>query len=175
MRASALVLCAFLWGGLLAAPAAAGEVVSATASEAMKADKVIVVKSERRMILFRERRVLRAYRVALGFTPAEHKVRAGDGRTPEGRYVLDWRNSKSRFYRALHISYPNAEDRQRARARNVDPGGDIMIHGLPLDLELIDRDHAKSDWTDGCVAVTNREMDEIWELVDDGTPIEIRP
>jgi len=89
--------------------------------------------------------------------------------------VLDWRNPKSRFYRALHVSYPNAEDRRRAHSRGVDPGGGIMIHGLPGKLAEIDRDHAKSDWTDGCVAVTNHEMDEIWELVDDGTPIEIRP
>lgn len=167
MRASALVLLAFLWGGLLATPARAGE--------SLKADKVIVVKSERRMILFRERRVLRAYRIALGFAPREHKIRAGDGRTPEGRYVLDWRNPRSSFYRALHISYPNELDRRRARERGLNPGGDIMIHGLPIGLEEIDRDHSKSDWTDGCVAVTNREMDEIWELVDDGTPIEIRP
>ncbi len=167
MRASALALLALVWGGPLAA--------SAQVSESLKADKVIVLKAERRMILFRERRVLRAYRVALGFTPIEPKIRAGDGRTPEGRYVLDWRNPKSSFYRALHISYPNAQDRQRASQLGVNPGGDIMIHGLPNGLEAIDRDHSKSDWTDGCVAVTNREMDEIWELVDDGTPIEIRP
>jgi len=169
LRASALVLLACVWGGLLAEPA------PAQAGEALKADKVIVLKAERRMVLFRDRRVLRAYRIALGFTPLEHKTRAGDGRTPEGRYVLDWRNPKSRFYRALHVSYPNAEDRRRAHSRGVDPGGGIMIHGLPGKLAEIDRDHAKSDWTDGCVAVTNHEMDEIWELVDDGTPIEIRP
>jgi murein L,D-transpeptidase YafK len=167
LRASALALLAFFWGGLLAPLALAGESV--------KADKVIVVKSERRMILFRDKRVLRAYRIALGFAPRDHKARAGDGRTPEGRYVLDWRNPRSSFYRALHISYPNESDRQQARARGLNPGGDIMIHGLPAGLEVIDRDHSKSDWTDGCVAVTNREMDEIWELVEDGTPIEIRP
>ena len=99
----------------------------------------------------------------------------GDGRTPEGSYRLDWRNPDSRYHRSIHISYPAPEDRARARRLGVSPGGDIMIHGLPNGRGWIGAAHAGYDWTDGCIAVTNAEMDEIWALVDNGTPIEIRP
>jgi len=117
------------------------------------------------MLLLRGQSVLRSYRVALGRQPAGHKQREGDGRTPEGRYVIDRRNPRSRYHLALHISYPNAEDIARARAAGVEPGGDIMIHGLK------DGERREGDWTQGCIAVTNDEMDEIWSLVSEGTEI----
>ncbi len=166
-----LGMLAVLGMGLSVAPRAA----SPSPQVFGKANKVIVLKSERRLLLLRGETILRSYRVALGRNPRGGKTRQGDGRTPEGRYLLDWRNPKSRFYRSIHISYPNAADRERARARGVAPGGDIMIHGLPNGLEAIGPAHANSDWTEGCIAVTNAEMDEIWAAVDDGTAIEIRP
>jgi murein L,D-transpeptidase YafK len=141
-----------------------------------KADRVLVYKADRSLLLMRGKQVLRAYRVALGSVPDGAKISHGDGRTPEGDYILDWRKEGSQFYRAIHISYPNAADRDRAGALGLSPGGGIMIHGLPNHMVGIEqRSHASGDWTNGCIAVTNREMDEIWALVADGTPIEIRP
>src|SRR3546814_6719067 len=101
-------------------------------------------------------------------------MQRGDNRTPEGEYVLGGRNAGSRFYKSIHISYPNEADRISARERGVNPGGSIMIHGVPPDLTDLGADHRLWDWTNGCIAVTNGEMDEIWNLVDSGTPIEIR-
>ena len=121
------------------------------------------------MLLLRGDSILRSYRVALGSDPAGHKQREGDGRTPEGRYTIDRRNPKSRYHLSLHISYPNEADRARAAALGVDPGGDIMIHGLK------DGVQPEGDWTRGCIAVTDAEMDEIWALVPDGTAIHIGP
>jgi murein L,D-transpeptidase YafK len=127
------------------------------------------------MLLLRGAEVLREYKIALGGRPRGPKRARGDGRTPEGEYILDGRNETSAYYRALHISYPNEFDRRRAEELGVHPGGEIMIHGLPNGEGWIGEAHAGLDWTRGCIAVTNPEMDEIWELVDDGTPIEIRP
>ncbi|MFO1154498.1 MAG: L,D-transpeptidase family protein [Rhodospirillales bacterium] len=138
-----------------------------------KADKVLVVKSERQLYLLQESQVLRSYRIALGSNPVGHKVFQGDGRTPEGLYTLDWRNIGSRFYRAIHISYPNEEDIDRAARFGGQPGGLIMIHGQPLD--GFAGANPYYDWTEGCIALSNREMDEVWMAVDDGTPIEILP
>ncbi|MCO5060153.1 MAG: L,D-transpeptidase family protein [Rhizobiaceae bacterium] len=145
------------------------------AGAADKADLVRVDKSDRRLELLRKGTVLRSYRVALGNAPEGHKREEGDERTPEGRYVLDWRNPGSSFHKSIHISYPNAADRAAAKAAGRDPGGLIMIHGQPNGfgwwswlLQLV-------DWTDGCIAVTDAEMDEIWTMVDNGTPIEITP
>jgi murein L,D-transpeptidase YafK len=135
----------------------------------LRADRVVVNKSKREMLLLRGTSVLRAYRVALGREPVGHKQQEGDGRTPEGQYVIDRRNPKSRYYLSLRISYPNAGDTACARELGVDPGGDIMIHGLK---DGVVRD---GDWTQGCIAVTDREMDEIWGLVAEGTPIVINP
>lgn len=149
--------------------------VQANETDTLKADKVLVIKHERRLLLLSRGRPIRSYPIALGRNPRGHKTSEGDGRTPEGRYRLDWRNAKSRFYRAIHISYPNETDRRQARVRSVSPGGAIMIHGLPPRLAAIGADHAKWDWTEGCIALTNAEIDEIWTLVDDGTVIEIRP
>ena len=142
---------------------------------ATKADQVIVVKNQRTLILLSHEKVLRTYKVALGRTPVGAKEQEGDHKTPEGRYILDRRNAASRFYKSIHISYPNEQDKQRAAQHGVSAGGDIMIHGLPNGFGWLGAAHRTLDWTDGCVAVTNAEMDEIWELVPDGTPIEIRP
>jgi len=147
----------------------------AAEASATKADQVIVVKSQRTLTLLSQGKVLRTYKVALGGAPIGAKEQQGDHKTPEGRYILDRRNAKSRFYKSIHVSYPNAEDNKRASQRGVAPGGDIMIHGLPNGFGWLGATHRAQDWTDGCVAVTNEEMDEIWELVPDGTSIEIRP
>jgi murein L,D-transpeptidase YafK len=138
-------------------------------------DRVVVLKSERRMVLMYGSAVIRVYNVALGRYPKGHKMREGDSRTPEGSYTLDYRLEESLFHRAIRISYPNERDRARAREAGVDPGGQIMIHGLPNDWTAEQIDHPRLDWTQGCIAVTNEEMDEIWRLVRIGTPIDIYP
>lgn len=127
-------------------------------------------KSRRELLLLRGESILRVYKIALGTNPTGHKTCEGDGRTPEGRYVIDRRNPKSAYHLSLHISYPNEEDRTRAAALEVSAGGDVMIHGLRSGVR-----HPEEDWTRGCIAVTDQEMDEIWGLVPDGTPIEIHP
>jgi murein L,D-transpeptidase YafK len=144
---------------------------------AVTADRVIVKKSERKMQLVKAGQVVREYRVNLGDNPYGHKERQGDERTPEGDYVLDWRNPNSLFHRSIHISYPNAEDRGAAQAKGVDPGGMVMIHGRPnyIDSPRILAEYDNRDWTNGCIAVKNAEMDEIWSAVRDGTPIRILP
>lgn len=141
----------------------------------IKGDRVVVLKSQRVLLILRGDSVVDTFRVALGRDPVGPKNRAGDGRTPEGHYVLDWRNAESRFYRSIHISYPAPSDVEQARHMKLSPGGSVMIHGLPKGAEEIGTDHAKWDWTDGCIAVSNSEMDEIWRRVDDGTPIDILP
>ena len=141
-------------------------------------DMVLVEKSAKTLYLLDDGHVLRRYPIALGKNPVGHKQEAGDGRTPEGRYILDWRNPKSQFYRAIHIPYPNDRDLEMAQAANRDPGNLIMIHGSPEWVpspEWAKQWLHKEDWTEGCIAVTNDIMDEIWQLVKDGTPIEIRP
>ena len=140
-----------------------------------RVDRILVLKSERRLILLAGAESVADYAIALGSAPEGHKRERGDGRTPEGRYRIDSRKPDSDYYRALHISYPNPEDLRRARERGVDPGGSIMIHGLPNGLGMIGVGHRSIDWTDGCIAVTNEEMDEIWERVREGVLVEIRP
>ncbi|VVP43690.1 L,D-transpeptidase family protein [Pseudomonas fluorescens] len=140
-----------------------------------QADVITVNKQERRMLLWREGRVLAEYRISLGTAANDGaKQREGDEKTPEGRYVIDWRNPKSMAYLSLHISYPNPEDKASARQNGYSPGGNIMIHGLPNGWGWLEPFHHLWDWTDGCIAVTNNEMREIWTLVPDRTPIEIR-
>ncbi len=139
-----------------------------------KADRVIVVKSKRILMLLRDGEILRTYRVALGKNPEGRKVMSGDKRTPEGRYTL-FKNSNSRFHLSLRVSYPNESDIENAVRLGVSPGGQIMIHGLPDDLSEFGKFHRYFDWTDGCIAVTNQEIEEIYQMVDDGTPIEIKP
>lgn len=138
-------------------------------------DKILVVKSERKLYLIKDGETVREYFVALGGNPVGHKEREGDMRTPEGTYRINGKNSKSKFHRSLVISYPNDEDRARAREQGVDPGGDIMIHGLPNDWAWVGSWHVYYDWTQGCIALTNQEIDEINEVIRIGTPIEIQP
>ncbi|MGB8819032.1 MAG: L,D-transpeptidase family protein [Rhizobiaceae bacterium] len=140
-----------------------------------RADMIKLDKSERRMQLLRDNRVIAAYAVALGDAPEGPKQKEGDERTPEGRYTIDWRNPKSSYFLSLHISYPDANDKARAKAAGVPPGGDIMIHGQPNGYDVAGAVLQKFDWTDGCIAVTNDEMQQIWDAVPDGTPIEIIP
>ena len=140
-----------------------------------RADEVIVMKKERTLALMSGGKVLKVYKIALGGNPVGLKEREGDHKTPEGTYVLDRRNAKSRYYRSIHISYPNEEDRERARKLGVSPGGDVMVHGLPNGFGWLGATNRVYDWTDGCIAVTDQEMDEIWSAVPDGTPIEIKP
>ena len=127
------------------------------------------------MLLLRGDHVLREYPIALGRNPLGPKRNHGDGRTPEGRYLLDGRSEDSQYHRALHVSYPNDDDREFARRAGLDSGGGVMIHGLPRGAAWVGYVQSDYDWTNGCIAVSDDEMDEIWELVDDGTPIEIRP
>jgi len=140
-----------------------------------KADRVVVVKSQRRLDLMRNGRVLRSYPVSLGGSPVGPKREEGDLRTPEGDYVLDWRNPDSDFYMSIHVSYPNTADLRHARAAGRDPGSMIMIHGLPNDSPPTRGDYLDEDWTDGCIAVSNQAMIDIWLSVEDNTPITILP
>ena len=137
--------------------------------------KVLVRKSERRLYLMTDDQVVKSYRISLGDNPEGHKLYEGDERTPEGDYTLDWRNAGSDFYKSIHISYPSEQDRELAKAWGLNPGGSIMIHGLPNEAADMAFAYRGLDWTDGCIAVTNEEMDEIWQLVADGTPIRILP
>ncbi len=143
-------------------------------SAAVRADKVLVIKREKRLVLLNHGAVLKSYKIAVGRNPGR-KTRRGDGRTPEGRYIVDGRIPESRFHKALHLSYPNASDIVNSRASGVPPGGNIVIHGLPAELEEVGPLHASRNWTRGCIAVSNEEMDEIWQLVPVGTAVEIIP
>ncbi|WP_455221109.1 L,D-transpeptidase family protein [Kaarinaea lacus] len=147
--------------------------VSAFAIE--KADLVIVEKSKTRLYLMKDNKILKSFRVALGAKPKGHKLQEGDERTPEGRYMLDYKKADSGFYKAIHISYPNKDDIKRAKKLGVDPGGQIMIHGQKNSVSRVSFTRQSRNWTDGCIAVTNSAMDIIWEAVDAGTPIVIKP
>ena len=140
-----------------------------------RADRIVVEKSARKLTLFRGKTPLKSYSVALGRAPEGTKQREGDHRTPEGRYVIDAHKEDSAFHRALHISYPSSADSAGAAQRGVKPGGDIMIHGIRNGLGWLGAFHRAIDWTDGCIAVTDKEIEEIYRAVPDGTPIEIRP
>jgi murein L,D-transpeptidase YafK len=141
------------------------------------ADKVVVKKAERKLYLVKRDKPFRTYKVSLGFNPNGHKQRQGDGRTPEGRYYLDWRNPGSKFRKSLHVSYPNYKDKLHARRKGIDPGGMIMVHGQPSGgrNSALRQAIGKEDWTEGCIAVSNLAIDEIWTYTHDGTPIEILP
>ncbi len=146
-----------------------------TALAACPADRLLVRKSQRLMFLMAGEDILRTYPIALGGDPIGHKQRRGDRRTPEGTYRVDGRNPFSRFHLSLHLSYPNAVDRHRALAAGYDPGGDIAIHGLPREADPEEGDPARfyEDWTDGCIAVGNRAIEELWSLVPDGLTVVI--
>jgi len=141
----------------------------------LHADRVLVLKKERTLQMLSHGTVIKSYKVALGGDPVGPKTRQGDHKTPEGIYVLDSRNAHSQFYKSIHISYPTAQQRAAARKQGISPGGDVFVHGLPNGYGFVGASHRLKDWTDGCIAVTNEEIDEIWRAVDDGTPIEIRP
>ena len=160
-----------------ARPAGAAVTAAASASAPLSfvADSIVVEKSLRRLSLYHGGVLLRQYLVALGQVPVGDKVRQGDMRTPEGVFTIEARNPKSRYHRALRISYPDAAHRTRATELGVSPGGDIMIHGLPNGQGSVGAAHRDFDWTEGCIAVTNEEIEEIWRVVRIGTPIEIKP
>jgi len=138
-------------------------------------DRVVVHKSERRLLLMHGGNIVRSYHVALGLSPVGQKERSGDFRTPEGSYRLEKRNPRSDFFLSIKVSYPNQTDLKRAHARHWDTGGSIMIHGLPNLLKHEPEYYESHDWTDGCIAVSNADMTEIWMLTPDDTPIEILP
>jgi len=139
------------------------------------ADKVLVDKSERKMWLIHEDNRYREYEISLGDNPIGHKQKEGDEKTPEGKYTIDYRNPNSSYHLSLHITYPSAEDKRIAKKRGISPGGDIFIHGLPNGMGPLGFGFKNRDWTDGCIAVNDKEIEEIWNLVKNGTPIEILP
>jgi murein L,D-transpeptidase YafK len=145
------------------------------AASVLHADRVVVLKKEHMLQLLSRGQAIKTYKVALGGNPVGPKARQGDHKTPEGVYVLDFRNAHSQFYKSIHISYPSEHERAEARKRGFSPGGDVFVHGLPNGYGAVGTAHRLKDWTDGCIAVTDKEIDEIWRAVPDGTPIEIRP
>jgi len=168
-----IVLFAALLAGAVGGPGQAAPDAAGWSVEAV--DRVVVMKKERRLLLLRrDGRMMKSYRVALGPHPVGHKLRQGDGRTPEGVYIIDGRNANSRFHLSLHVSYPDAVDAARAESAGSSAGGDIMIHGVGRESRGR-KLHPRRDWTEGCIAVNDREIEEIWAAVPDGTPIEIRP
>ena len=139
------------------------------------ADSIVVFKRERTLVLYNRGVPIRSYFIALGAKPVGDKERAGDHKTPEGLFYINAHNPASKFHLALRISYPSDAHRARAAALGVDPGGDIMIHGLPKEFSEAGKKHLQNDWTNGCVALSNQEIEEIWQAVPDGTPVQIKP
>ncbi len=163
MKKTVLACCVLLVPGLI------------QAGEFPVADFVVIEKAARKLHLMQNGKILRTFRIALGMVPVGDKKQEGDLRTPEGRYLLDRRNPDSDFFLSIHISYPNAEDRREAAERGVEPGGAIMIHGQPNEPTRSEAYYRTRDWTNGCVAVSNSDMIDIWLMTGDDTPIEIRP
>lgn len=149
--------------------------VFAFALQKESADRIVIEKKERRLMLVSKGEVLKTYKIALGGNPIGPKEREGDNKTPEGTYVIDSRNNDSAYYRSLRISYPNERDKQRAKELGVSPGGDIMIHGIKKGFSWVGDSHAEVDWTKGCIAVKDEEIEEICKLAPIGTIVEIRP
>jgi murein L,D-transpeptidase YafK len=145
------------------------------ALRAEPADNVLIEKKARRLTLLSKGEVLKTYKIALGGNPVGPKERQGDNKTPEGTYIIDSRNRNSGYHLSLHISYPNEKDKMRAKELGVSPGGDIMIHGIKNGLTGVGASHAGVDWTKGCIAVADEEMEEIYKLVPNGTMVEIKP
>jgi murein L,D-transpeptidase YafK len=173
---SRLLCAALLATGVARADTGAQPVIASSAPQATMPDvtRVVVRKGARRMDLMHGEEVLRSYRVSLGLQPQGHKEREGDFRTPEGRYHLTRRNPRSDYFLSIQVSYPNDRDAQRARSNGWAPGGSIMIHGLPNRLKY-DPDYYTRDWTDGCIALSNSDMVEIWLFTNNNTPIDIVP
>ncbi len=160
---------------LFAVGASAGAPPNSSPKKPEKADSILILKKDHVMELLCGDKVIRAYKVTLGQGGLAPKQREGDARTPEGNYVIDAKYEHSAYHKALHVSYPNAEDRKHAAVLGVPPGGAIMVHGLPNGKGWVGARHRLFDWTLGCIAVTDQEIDEIWALVPVGTPVEIRP
>jgi len=159
----------------LASPSLYERAVFSPLPEDAQVDRIVVRKALRQLTVYRASAPLKTYRVALGAEPLGPKQFEGDRRTPEGSYTVDSRLPDSRFHMALHVSYPGAGETAAATAAGRDPGGAIMIHGLRNGFGLVGPLHTARDWTAGCVAVTNKEIEELWRVVPDGTPIEIQP
>ena len=172
-----LLVCAAVVAQADTAPIVlAGEPVAApSTSKALLADSMVLEKSQRRLTLFYQGHEVRKYGVALGKNPTGDKLRRGDGRTPEGLFYIEGRNPQSKYHLSLRISYPDATHRMNALKRGESAGGDIMIHGLPKPFAAIGALHRQQDWTEGCIAVTNEEIEEIWRAVPDGARILIKP
>ncbi len=168
-RACWLVLGAALLFGLH------GESPARAVSPALRADTILIVKHERRLYLLRDDFVLRSYRVALGLSPTGAKRRAWDFRTPEGHYIIDFRQEHSRYFKALHISYPSAEDLKRASALHLPIGGDIFIHGEPNRPTKPVSYYKTRDWTNGCIALSDEDLQDLWDLTAGRTLVEIVP
>jgi murein L,D-transpeptidase YafK len=177
LRTVAIALIGFLGSMARAeAPLSPSALVSSSIEAALPmADSVVVNKSERRLFLIRAGRVLRSYRIALGLRPDGHKQHEGDFRTPEGKYLLTRRNPNSEYFLSIQVSYPNERDISRARRMGLRPGGAIMIHGQPNTPRKPLDYYTNVDWTEGCIAVANSDMVEIWLMTPPETPIEIRP
>jgi len=141
----------------------------------LKPDHILVIKSTRTLSLLNGTQILKSYKVALGSQPIGAKDRQGDHKTPEGTYFVDSKLDHSQFHRALHLSYPSPADRERAKKLGLSPGSDVEIHGLPEKYAWLGSQHRLTDWTDGCIALTNTEIDEIFPQISVGTPVEIRP
>jgi murein L,D-transpeptidase YafK len=155
--------------------AAAPSEDGAKTPSAPPADSILVVKSEHRLYLMRDGQPVRSYAIALGLSPVGPKRQEYDFRTPEGHYFIDARRPNSRYFRALHVSYPNSDDRRQAAERHVSAGRDIMIHGLPNVMRKPLSYYQTQDWTNGCIALSNEDLLEVWALVHDRIPVEIRP
>jgi murein L,D-transpeptidase YafK len=159
-------ICRFVWLLFLLLP---------VLSKAETADRIVVNKSQHEMVLYRNGVVLSKYHVTFGANPVGHKQQSGDERTPEGRYVIDFKKADSAFHKALHISYPNTVDVEKAKRLGVNPGGDIMIHGQRNGFGWAAWFSQKFNWTDGCIALTNADMDEVWRQVEPKVVIDIYP
>lgn len=173
------LICALISVGLCVAglkkTPTSGQDGTDLASAVFTIDYILIEKQERKMSVFHRGKLLKTYTVALGSKPVGHKIQEGDGKTPEGKHTISAKNANSQFYRSLRISYPSPQDHKNAKIKGVNPGGDIMIHGLRPGMSWLGGLHRTVDWTKGCIALTNKEMDEISPHVVVGTVVEIVP
>lgn len=149
--------------------------ISGHALNLSSVDKIVIHKKQKKMNVYHQEKLIQVYKIALGFSPEGHKQQAGDGKTPEGKYHISAKNPNSRFHLSLKISYPNTQDKLKAYQAGVSPGGDIMIHGIGKKNGWLGSLHTKSDWTLGCVALTNEEITELYHATSVGTVVEILP
>ena len=161
--------------GLLSVCAALSAPATVAGSDFPLADKVVVEKESRKLHLVKDGKAFRTFDIALGFAPQGDKEREGDNKTPEGQYLLDARNPDSDYFLSIRISYPDARDRREAASKGLDPGGQIMIHGQPNEPNYSAAYYERTDWTNGCIAVSNSDMIDIWLMTPNNVPIEILP